>query len=107
MKILSIIAAMCFAFLPQPAYSEDLKIGVALCLSGGCAEWGTAGLRGVQLAAKEINGSGGILGRPVVLAVEDTAEATMASVAVDVFNKTIPECLHYVGNETRAAKIFG
>jgi branched-chain amino acid transport system substrate-binding protein len=66
------------ALLQSAAYSEPqaVKVGVMLCLSGDCAEWGTNGLKGVQLAADELNRKGGILGRRVELSVQDSRDTT-------------------------------
>ncbi len=43
---------------------------------------GTASLRGLKLASDEINHSGGILGRAVVLHVEDSFEGKGSQYAV-------------------------
>jgi len=47
------------ASLPAMA-QEELKIGVLSALSGGGLSWGTAVLGGVELAAEEVNGKGGL-----------------------------------------------
>ncbi len=52
-----------------PAPSEPLDVGALLCLTGNCSDWGTAALKGAQLAAKEINAGGGVLGRQINLIV--------------------------------------
>ncbi len=54
--------------------SGEFRVAVVLCLSGSCANWGHAALKGLQLASQEINRSGGILGHRVKLDVEDTRE---------------------------------
>ena len=61
-------------------------VGVMLCLSGDCQEWGTNGLKGVELAAQELNQTGGILGRRVELRVEDSRDTSPAN-AVTAFLK--------------------
>lgn len=63
----------------------DFKLGVAVCLTGSCAEWGTSALHGIQLATTEINNSGGILGRKIRIIPEDTAEAVSGAAAVKAF----------------------
>lgn len=51
------------------------KIGILLCLSGDCAQWGQGSLNGALLAVEELNTEGGINGRKVVARVEDSREA--------------------------------
>lgn len=50
-----------------------IKIGVNLELSGGVAAFGQDALNGAQLAVKEANLSGGVLGRQVELVIQDNA----------------------------------
>ena len=46
------------------AQSKDpIKVGVVLPLSGGLELFGQQGIQGMKLAVKEINESGGVLGR--------------------------------------------
>ncbi len=61
------------------ADSKTAKIGVLLCFSGDCVEWGTNALRGVQLAAEKLNRRGGVLGRKVKLVVQDSTDAALTS----------------------------
>lgn len=51
--------------------ASPIKIGVSAPLSGSLSPYGTALKMGVTLAAEEINKSGGILGRPVKLYIQD------------------------------------
>ena len=61
-----------FALAGLPAYAADpIRIGVDGPFTGGSAPMGIDMLRGVELAADEINKAGGILGRPVVLVKRD------------------------------------
>lgn len=64
---------------------ESFKLGVLLCLSGDCAEWGNNSLKGVKLAAKEINAAGGILGKKVELEIRDTREGGVGSNSVTAY----------------------
>jgi len=64
-----------------------VKIGLMVCLSGQCADWGTASMRGAQLAVEEINTSGGVSGRQLALVVEDTSESVSGARAVSAFRK--------------------
>ena len=50
---------------------ESFIIGLDADLTSGSAESGLAIRRGIELAIEEINGSGGVLGRPLSLAIRD------------------------------------
>ena len=59
---------------PKTVYAqvkEPIKVGVTLPLSGGLELFGQQGIQGMKLAVKEINDSGGVLGRKLELAIED------------------------------------
>ncbi len=56
---------------PTAAPREPLPIGVLVPLSGEFAPLGKAVLNGVNMAVKQWNGKGGVLGRPAALVVED------------------------------------
>jgi len=51
--------------------SDPVKIGILAIRAGIAAPVGTAGLRGTEWWAERVNKSGGILGRPVQLVVEE------------------------------------
>jgi urea transport system substrate-binding protein len=69
----SFAAAMCGASIPgasaEPA--APLRIGAVLPFSGGVEVYGRQAKLGLDLAAKEINARGGILGRPIEIIYED------------------------------------
>src|SRR5207253_4718936 len=74
----SICAAMLIAACHHPAREQtapaaaDIPVGMYAALSGSEAAFGQATLQGAQLAADEINASGGVLGgRKIKLIVED------------------------------------
>ena len=50
---------------------EPIRIGVVLPLTGDFQIYGNAGVQGAKLAVKEINQSGGVLGRQVELLIKD------------------------------------
>ncbi|MCY3569414.1 MAG: ABC transporter substrate-binding protein [Chloroflexi bacterium] len=52
---------------------EPLKIGFLADFSGPLAEFGPSILSGVELAVKQLNDAGGVLGHPVQLVTGDTA----------------------------------
>lgn len=82
-----VLSAVLFGSPAHRAAGADaapFKLGVMLCLSGDCSEWGTNALKGVQLAQEEVNAAGGVLGRRVVLEVQDSKDVTPAQ-AVSAF----------------------
>jgi branched-chain amino acid transport system substrate-binding protein len=51
--------------------ADPVKVGFFMSMTGRDASFGEASLNGARLAADGINSSGGVLGRPLVLVVED------------------------------------
>ena len=51
--------------------AEPLKIGMVASLTGPSAEVGRYAIQGAKLAAEEVNKTGGVLGRPIELVIED------------------------------------
>jgi len=67
------VAVACMAFAGAvSAQAEDIKIANILELSGAGATSGTMFKDGVELAIKEINAGGGILGKKITYTTEDT-----------------------------------
>ena len=69
LKTLALTAALASAGL---AHAQDIKIANIVELSGPGTTAGTLFKNGVELAIKEINASGGILGRKIAFTTEDT-----------------------------------
>jgi branched-chain amino acid transport system substrate-binding protein len=67
--------------------AAQLRIGVAEALTGNAAQYGTPIRKGLELAAGEINGSGGINGKKLELLIED--EQGKKEEAINVFKKLI------------------
>ena len=61
--------------LSAPAFAaEPVKVGSIECLTGPAAKYGVMIKAGFDLAAREINARGGVLGgRPLALTYEDSA----------------------------------
>ncbi|MBX7145585.1 MAG: ABC transporter substrate-binding protein [Oligoflexia bacterium] len=79
------------------AQAQTLPVGVMLCLTGNCADWGSAALKGANLALEDINSRGGVLGYKVVLHVEDTQESISGAKAADAFHKLVDvECVKFI-----------
>ncbi|MCL5075207.1 MAG: penicillin-binding protein activator [Chloroflexi bacterium] len=57
---------------PTKAAAEPIKIGVLEPLSGPVAASGNYVATGAKIAAAKINATGGVLGRPIQLVIEDT-----------------------------------
>lgn len=70
------------------AYAEDpIRIGGLYILSGSAATYGEFAQKGIDLAVREINESGGILGRDIEMIYEDSQGK--ASVAIQAARKLV------------------
>jgi branched-chain amino acid transport system substrate-binding protein/urea transport system substrate-binding protein len=77
-----------FACITTSARSaEPIKIGAVLPFSGGVELYGKQAKLGIDLVSKEINASGGILGRPLQVIYED--DKTDPAAALDATHKLI------------------
>jgi urea transport system substrate-binding protein len=65
---------------PAIASAQPIKIGAVLPFSGGLELFGNQAKLGLDLAAQEINASGGILGQPVEVIYEDNKTDPKTSV---------------------------
>lgn len=83
---LAAAAVAAAAFAPLPAVAGDkgtIVIALEAPLTGSQAANGQDMLRGAQLAAKEVNALGGVLGRKVtIVGVDDKADPDLAAQAV-------------------------
>lgn len=70
-----------------PAEGGEIKIGVVAPISGSSAMVGDTELKGVRLAAKQINEAGGINGRTIKLVEEDDQQDPKT--AVSAINKLV------------------
>jgi len=68
--------------LAEPAKGEPIYLGVSGPLTGPNAQYGAQWKQGFDLALDEINGDGGIKGRPLAYVFEDTQSDPRQSVAV-------------------------
>ncbi len=69
--VVIVIAGIWYGISRKPAEKEMVKIGVALALTGNQASYGETIKKGIDLAIKEINASGGINGRKLQAVYED------------------------------------
>ncbi len=68
---LALLAGFLACALAPARASEPIRIGVVGPFTGGSAPMGISMLKGIELAADEINKSGGVLGRKLVLVERD------------------------------------
>ena len=87
-----------FALLQTTAGAENtiFSVGIMLCQTGNCADWGSAALKGARLAQDELNAKGGILSKQVALVTEDTAESISGAQAVTAFHRLLDRKLHFL-----------
>lgn len=74
MKLLRLFALACSVLGTAALAAEPIRIGVSGPFTGGSSPMGLSMRDGIRVAAAEINASGGLLGRPLVL-VERNDEA--------------------------------
>jgi len=86
-RILIFIAALFVGFLlwrlvpaTDQGSDESIKIGGAFSFTGFSEEWGVPSRNGVMLAIEDLNKSGGINGKKMVLVEEDTKGTEIGSV---------------------------
>ena len=79
----SLAAAACALLLVLPAAAQEkLKLGLVAAMSGQSAKSGEAILRGLTIAADEINAKGGVLGKPIeILARDDESNPAKGAIA--------------------------
>jgi len=68
---LIVVGMISVMFIGQVIAQEPIKIGVIQPLTGSLAYDGRSWVHGAKIAEEEINDTGGILGRPIILIVED------------------------------------
>ena len=88
------VVTLAFAFIilsPNAisAKESSFKLGLMLCLTGGCAEWGQNSLKGIQLAVDEINESGGVLSKKIEILTQDTRESGNGANAVTAYRSLV------------------
>src|SRR5438876_5288189 len=70
------------SWMIRPAWgATPIKVGIATDLTGAIGYAGNANANTAKLVMKEINGLGGVLGRPLELHIEDTASNESVAVA--------------------------
>jgi hypothetical protein len=82
---------------PSTGPKADIKVGLAISLTGAANIYGPGQQNGAKLAMEQINSAGGINGAKIALVVEDDASAR--DQGITVFRKLI--------NEDKVAAILG
>src|SRR6478672_3488894 len=62
------LALLALTIQTSPA---QIKIGAVTCLTGALSTFGISSLQGARIAEEDVNASGGVLGQPIDLVVED------------------------------------
>ncbi len=94
-KLFALLLALCLtiasvsALAAQPTFDGEIKIGVITGITGPAALGGERATKGVTLAAEQINAAGGVLGKKLVIQIEDDAGSTAG--AVNAENKLLGE----------------
>ena len=86
----AIVLSGCAA--PAPTYAKGdgvLKLGGVLPLTGALAFLSPPEIAGIDLAIKDINDAGGVLGQPVTFSLEDSSDGDSPAVAKDSATKLL------------------
>jgi branched-chain amino acid transport system substrate-binding protein len=62
---------------------KPIKLGFVGCLTGRLSDLGTSGRNGVLLAVEQVNGAGGIKGRPIELIIKDDQQDKKKALEAD------------------------
>lgn len=87
-KIILTPVLLIVLMLQSKAEDKPFLIAALLSLTGDCADVGDLSKKGIELAIKEINAEGGILGRPVKLILEDSNESNSIN-AVSAYRRLL------------------
>ncbi|SEI13230.1 ABC transporter substrate-binding protein [Paracoccus alkenifer] len=95
------------AAMATVAMAEDgpIKVGVILPMSGGSAYVGEGIFTGVELAVKQVNEAGGVLGRPLEILLRDEQLRPDVSTAAMRELITLEGVQHFIGPATSATSL--
>jgi len=86
LKLIAILLALTSLSAHQAmADGDSVKVGVMASLSGNWASMGEMTRKGLTLAAEELNANGGVIGKKIVLQMQDTDEAVSAAKVVSTY----------------------
>jgi len=92
-------------FLARAAAADPVIVGVSGPLTGQYAQYGADWKRGFDLALAEVNGAGGIGGRPLAIDFQDTQSDPRQSVAVAQRFAGDPRVVMELGDFSSAASM--
>ena len=104
--VLSIVGLFMFAVAGPAMAADTIKLGVAGPHSGDLASYGIPTIKAAELVVKKVNAGGGVLGKKVVLLVED--DVCKPEVATNTATKLISQKVdvvlgHICSGATKAA----
>jgi urea transport system substrate-binding protein len=102
------IAVITFGGLPIAQAAQPVKIGVPIELSGDFGVYGEAMKQGTELALKEINDAGGILGRPVQAVyadIESKVQPTIDKVTALIQRDNVDVLIGIISSASRDAVV--
>jgi len=79
-QLVSALGAAALVALAGIAQAEPLRVGALMPMTGDLQAYGESSRNGVELAIKEINAAGGVMGEPIELEVSDTQTQPQAGV---------------------------
>jgi branched-chain amino acid transport system substrate-binding protein len=88
------VAAAFLCLFNAAAFAETIKIGVVAPYSGDLASYGVPAKNAAELAVKDINAAGGVLGKQLELVAED--DVCEPNTAANVANKLVSEGVKFV-----------
>jgi branched-chain amino acid transport system substrate-binding protein len=94
MNRIAMLAGLAFVLAASAARAEDLNVAVVGPITGQYAAFGEQMRRGAELAVKDIDAKGGVLGRPLKLSVGD--DGCDPKQAVNVANQMANNGVHFI-----------
>jgi len=101
--VTSLILTGCSSTGNKDTTETTIKVGVNMELSGSVASYGQAELNGIELAVKQINANGGVLGKQIELVTVDNTSAAAEATSVTTRLATVDEVVAILGPATSGA----
>ena len=101
--VTSLILTGCSSTGDEETTETTIKVGVNMELSGSVASYGQAELNGIELAVKQINANGGVLGKQIELVTVDNTSAASEATSVTTRLATVDEVVAILGPATSGA----
>jgi len=101
--VISSILTGCSSSGDEETTATTIKVGVNMELSGSVASYGQAEFNGIELAVKQINAAGGVLGKQIELVTVDNTSAAAEATSVTTRLATVDEVVAILGPATSGA----